>query len=108
MAFNQQLIDRIRVALINTKNVEERKMFGGYFFLVNGKMCVSVRGDDMMVKIDHKDYEAALAEPGTHPMIKRNGPVIGSVFIENMELTNEAVFQKWINKALEHNNSNVK
>lgn len=102
MAFDATLIERVRVALASTPNVEERKMFGGYFFLVNDKMCACVRGDELMVRIDPKDYEAALTEPGTRPMIKRGRQIIGSVFIASSELANERTFQKWIDRALAH------
>jgi TfoX/Sxy family transcriptional regulator of competence genes len=103
MAYDQALIERVREALAGKEDVEEHKMFGGYFFLINGKMCACVRGDELMVKIDHKDYEAALREPGTRSMIKHDRPIIGSVFIESSQLADEMAFQKWIDRALKHN-----
>ncbi len=103
MAYDQKLVERVRIALADKGEFEERKMFGGYFFLGHGKMCVCVRGDKLMVRIDPKDYEAASQEKGTQPMIKRNGPIIGSVFIDGSVIEDEEQFQKWIGRALAHN-----
>jgi len=40
MAFNEKLGERIREALSEIKNVEEKKMMGGLTFTVNDKMCL--------------------------------------------------------------------
>ena len=40
MAFDETLAARIRDALARTKNVEERKMFGGICFLLDGNLLV--------------------------------------------------------------------
>jgi TfoX/Sxy family transcriptional regulator of competence genes len=105
MTYDQKLVERVRIALAGKGEFEERKMFGGYFFLGHGKMCVCVRDDKLMVRIDPQDYEAALQEEGTQPMIKRHGPIIGSVLIDGSVIDDEEQFQKWINRALAHNAS---
>ncbi len=103
MSYDQKLVERVRMTLAGKGEFEERKMFGGYFFLGHGKMCVCVRDDELMVRIDPKDYEAAMQESGTHPMIKRGGPIVGSVFINSSVIEDEKEFQKWVNRALVHN-----
>jgi len=52
MAYNEKLADRVREALAHLPEVEEKKMFRGVTFMVNGKMCVSVSGDEMMCRFD--------------------------------------------------------
>ncbi len=42
MAFDEQLAERLRQALARKKGVEEKKMFGGVGFLLNGNMLVGV------------------------------------------------------------------
>lgn len=42
MAFDESLAQRIRVAIARKKNIEEKKMFGGIGFLLNGNMLVGV------------------------------------------------------------------
>ena len=52
MAYNEELADRVREALVDVPNVVEKKMFRGVTFMVNGKMCVSV-GDDEILSLIH-------------------------------------------------------
>lgn len=40
MAYDEILTDRIRKALVRKKGIEEKKMFGGIGFLLNGNMLV--------------------------------------------------------------------
>ena len=42
MAYSEALAERIRQGLARRKNVEEKKLFGGLGFLLNGNMLVGV------------------------------------------------------------------
>ena len=42
MAFDEALAERIRRGLARKKGIEEKKMFGGIGFLLNGNMLVGV------------------------------------------------------------------
>ena len=42
MAFDESLAERIRHALARKKGIEEKKMFGGIFFMKNGHTLVGV------------------------------------------------------------------
>jgi hypothetical protein len=48
MPYSIELAERIRkyVQAVPTIKVEEKKMFRGLAFLVNGKMCVNVSGEN--------------------------------------------------------------
>lgn len=63
MAFDQDLAERIRERLVRIKNVEEKKMFGGVGFLLNGNMLVGVWKDSLIVRLGPDEGEAALREP---------------------------------------------
>ena len=52
MAYNEKLTDRIRSALAGLPNVEEKKMFRGVTFMVDDKMCISVSGNELMLRLD--------------------------------------------------------
>ena len=47
MAFDEALAERIRQRLARSKNVEEKKMFGGVGFLLNGNLLVGVWKDSL-------------------------------------------------------------
>lgn len=40
MPYSETLAERIRQQLSRRKNVEEKKMFGGIGFMLNGNLCV--------------------------------------------------------------------
>ncbi len=42
MAFDEELAERIRRGLARKKGIEEKKMFGGTGFLLNGNMLVGM------------------------------------------------------------------
>jgi len=40
---NTELTERLRAALTGLPRVEEKRMFGGTAFMVNGKLCITAR-----------------------------------------------------------------
>jgi TfoX/Sxy family transcriptional regulator of competence genes len=63
MAFDDTLAARIRTALSQKKGVEEKKMFGGIVFMLNGNMLVGVWKDSLIVRLGDEQAEEALLEP---------------------------------------------
>ena len=52
MAYDEDLANRIRELLATEKGVEEKRMFGGLAFLINGNMSVAVSGHGgLMVRV---------------------------------------------------------
>ncbi len=42
MAYNERLAERIRGYFKRRKGLEERRMFGGLCFMLNGHMCCGI------------------------------------------------------------------
>lgn len=103
MAYNEKLANRIREALQDLPDVEEKKMFSGLAFLVNGKMCVNVSHDEMMCRIDPEKHEEALSKRGSRTMEMNGRSYIGYVKIAEEGLKTKKEFDYWINLALEFN-----
>src|SRR5258708_703884 len=81
MAFNELLAGRIREALAHLPDVVEKKMFHGICFMVNGKMCLCVRLDDMLCRIGPHKYGDALEMNHCRPMIHNGRTMTGFVFV---------------------------
>src|SRR5262250_3581143 len=62
MAFSEALVERIRQALARKRGVEEKKMFGGVGFLLNGNMLVGVWKDSLIVRLGPEEGDEALKE----------------------------------------------
>jgi TfoX/Sxy family transcriptional regulator of competence genes len=103
MAYNTKLANRIREALAHLPDVEEKEMFRGVCFMVNGKMCVCVSGDEMMCRIGESQVEAALENNYVRQMIMRDRPAKDYVFISEEGYHKQADFDHWIKLALNFN-----
>ncbi|MGH2451613.1 MAG: TfoX/Sxy family protein [Candidatus Limnocylindria bacterium] len=68
MTYDDQLAARIRSLLASRADVSERKMFGGLTFMVAGKMCCGVHGDELIVRLDPQREDDALTDPHARPM----------------------------------------
>lgn len=105
MAYNEALANRIREALLKIPNlprVEEKKMFGGLAFMVDGKMCVGASWtDQLLFRIDPSKSDEALKRKGAKPMVMRGKPMAGYVYVNDEGLKDD--FDYWLNLALEYN-----
>jgi hypothetical protein len=103
MAFNEQLATRIRTALTSLPDVEEKKMFHGICFMVNGKMCLCVRQDEMLCRIGPYKYNETMEMNHCRPMIHNGRTMTGFVFVSNEGIRRKKDFEYWVNLALEFN-----
>jgi TfoX/Sxy family transcriptional regulator of competence genes len=103
MAFNERLANRIREALAHLPNVEEKKMFHGICFMVNGKMCLCVRLDEMLCRVGPGKYGEALEMSHCRPMIHNGRTMTGFVFVSEEGIRKKKDFEYWVEVALEFN-----
>jgi TfoX/Sxy family transcriptional regulator of competence genes len=103
MAYNEKLADRIREALSHLRKVEEKEMFRGVTFMVNGKMCVSVSGDEMMCRFDPALQETVAEKNGFRTMIMKGREYKGYGYISQEGIKSKKDFDYWINLCLEFN-----
>jgi TfoX/Sxy family transcriptional regulator of competence genes len=103
MAYNDELTNRVREALADLPNVEEKKMFGGVGFMLNGKLCFGVESEELLCRIDPDLQEEVAEMPRVKPMIKGNQTMKGYVFVHEDVLKNQKDFDYWINLALQYN-----
>jgi TfoX/Sxy family transcriptional regulator of competence genes len=104
MSYNTKLADRVRETLAHLPDVEEKEMFRGVCFMVNGKMCVCVSGEELLCRIGADAMEAALDENGVRQMIMaKNRPAKDFVFVGEEAFQRQADFDKWIKLALDFN-----
>lgn len=103
MAYNEILADKIRQALAHLSVVEEKKMFGGLAFMVNGKMCLTVGADRMMCRIDPTLHEEAVEKEGCTTVVMKGRDYKGYVYIDAESLHKKSDFDYWVSLALAFN-----
>jgi TfoX/Sxy family transcriptional regulator of competence genes len=100
---NESLASRVRAALASTGRVEEKRMFGGLAFMVDGKMCVTVGKDRIMCRIDPDVHDEAVKRAGCEPMVMRGKELRGYVRVGEQALRSPAAFDRWMRLAIDYN-----
>ena len=100
MAFDESLARGIRDALARKKNIEEKKMFGGVGFLLNGNMLVGVWKNSLIVRIGPEVYEDVLLEPHVTEFDITGRPMKGWVLVEPEGVEDDEQLKNWIQQAV--------
>jgi TfoX/Sxy family transcriptional regulator of competence genes len=105
MAYDEDLADRIRVAVGRSVNstglVTEKRMFGGLAFLLGGHMAIAASGQGgLMVRVDPGQTESALEEPHAGPMVMRGREMDGWLRVEAAGVKSDDDLQRWVDRGL--------
>jgi hypothetical protein len=105
MAYNTQLADRVReyLAQFPELDIEEKKMFRGLAFLINGKMCINVSGENLMCRFDPDQTQFLADRTGFLPMIMKGKEYKGYCYVEPRGFTTRKNFEFWMNLCLDFN-----
>ena len=101
MAYSEALARRIRHRLAGTRHVEEKKMFGGIGFLLNGNMCVGVWKESLVARVGPESYADALQKPFVGEFDITGRAMKGWVLIAAEGMEDDSQLQDWIQVALE-------
>ena len=103
MAYSEELTNRVRKALADIPNVEEKKMFSGITFMVNGKMCITVGNDRIMCRIDPAIHEKVIERKGCRTVIMKGREYRGYVYVSEEGMKTRKDFDYWVSLALDFN-----
>lgn len=99
MAYDEELADRVRHVL-GPRDPDEKNMFGGLAFLLDGNMAVGVLGEDLVARVGPDAEEASLALPGARPMDFTGRPMKGWIFVESGAIAEDHELGSWIDRSL--------
>jgi TfoX/Sxy family transcriptional regulator of competence genes len=100
MAFNETTAERIRQGLARRKNIEEKKMFGGIGFLLNGNMLVGVWKESLIVRLAPEQGEDALLEPHVKEFDITRRAMKGWVLVDPGGIETDDQLNGWIQRAI--------
>jgi TfoX/Sxy family transcriptional regulator of competence genes len=103
MPYNEKLLNRIREALAHLPDVEEKKMFRGITFMVNGKMCVSVSGEELMCRFDPALQDEVAEKTGFRTMVMKGRNYNGYGYVSEDGFKKKRDFEYWIDLCLDYN-----
>ena len=105
MAYQEQLADRLRIALDPALPLEERRMFGGLIFLFAGRMLCGTSGEDFMFRVGAGKMAEALSQPGARPIqLGDRAPMSGFVWVQASDVAGETI-DRWPHWCLENQQS---
>jgi len=101
MAYDEDLADRIRELIAAQPGVEEKRMFGGLAFLINGNMSVAVsaRGG-LMVRVPPDETEKLLAREHVEPMVMAGRESRGWLRVALDGVKTKRQLQSWVNRGV--------
>lgn len=104
MPGNEKHTDWVREMIAQKEtNIEEKKMFGGLCFMVNDKMCVGVKKERLMFRLDPGLFDEVIEKEGCRPMEMQGRIMKGYVFVDADVLNTKKELAYWVNLALEFN-----
>lgn len=72
MPYNQDLAAKVRNALVQYPDVEEKEKMGGLSFMRNGKVCVRIQDDDLLIRCEPDETEELLTKTGARRYTMRS------------------------------------
>jgi hypothetical protein len=99
MAFDEDLAARIRDQLASRKGIEERRMFGGAAFLLDGNLLVGVWKDSLIARLGEEPGDEALLEPHVRPFDITGRPMRGWVLVGPEGVEDDDQLAGWIDRA---------
>ena len=94
---------RLRESLAGVQKVEEKRMFRGVTFMVNGKMMASAGDDRFMFRIDPELHGEAVEKEGVTGVVMRGRSYKGYVRVQEDAVATKRELDYWVKLALDFN-----
>ncbi|MCA6426094.1 MAG: TfoX/Sxy family protein [Cytophagales bacterium] len=105
MAYDTNLADRVReyLAEIPRIDIKEKEMFNVLNFMVNGKTCVCVSGENLMLRFDPSRQEELSEKDGYETMLTKGKEYKGYCYINPNGFKDRKDFEFFLNLCLDYN-----
>ena len=92
-----ELAERIRAVLDYRPGHTEKKMFGGYGFMLNGNMVAgAMKSGNLLLRVGPERHELALERPGTSAMHQGGRDMVGFVEVAPDFVDTEETLGTWL------------
>ncbi|AFR51325.1 MULTISPECIES: TfoX/Sxy family protein [Gordonia] len=97
MAYDEDLAYRIRALLATECGLDEKAMFGGLAFLINGNMAVAAsRRGGILVRVAPEETAGFLEYPHTRPMVMSGRETRGWLRVDDAGIATDRQLSRWI------------
>ena len=101
MAYDLELAKRIRAKIAGLPTLEEKKMFGGVGFLLNGNLACGVNKDRMIVRVDPNKHAELLTRAHVHPFDITGKPMKGWLIVEPEGHKTDKQLSAWVKEGVD-------
>ena len=100
MAYDEDLAERVRLAMAAVPDLVERKMFGGLAFMAGDHMACGVARDQLMLRLGPELAAKALERPHVRRMDMTGTPMRSVVLVGPAGVRDDAALQGWVDEAV--------
>lgn len=101
MAYDKGLAQRILEVLEDESELEEKKMFGGVCFLINGNMACGVYKDYLIVRVGLDGYQEALSKPHVKEFDITGRSLKGWVMVSEEGYAEDEALSEWVSRGVD-------
>ncbi|MEM8960659.1 MAG: TfoX/Sxy family protein [Acidobacteriota bacterium] len=96
MAYDEAVAERLRVILLERRDIEEKRMFGGVAFMLDGNMLIGVNRDEIMARVGLEQFDDALERPHARVMDFTKRPMKGWITVEPDGFASDDDLRGWV------------
>ncbi len=100
MAYDEGLAQRVRELLEEKPEFNEKKMFGGVCYLLNGNMACGVLNKDLIIRVGPEKYEDSLKLPHTRKFDITGRPMKGWVMVSYEGHESDEDLFEWVQRGI--------
>lgn len=100
MAYDTELAQRVRELLADQPGLDEKVMFGGIGFMLQGNMACGVHGQGLIVRVGQERYAEALQAQHTKVFDLTGRPMKGWVVVTPEGLGSDEVLAGWVGQGV--------
>lgn len=102
MPTNEALLEAVRGYVAPLGDIVEKRIIKGIGFMWRGNLLCGVSGDQLLVRVDEKNYERWIAATGAEPMIMGSREAKGWIYLDQAVVGTQAGLSKWVDRAIEY------
>jgi len=102
MAYDEGLAQRVREVLSDFLGYEEKKMFGGIGFLLQGNMACGVIREDLIVRVGAENYSEALLRPDVELFDMTGRAMTGWVIVKEPGYRKDSNLNDWVDQGVSY------
>ena len=100
MASDPKTLERVRRLLKGRRVVEKRMVGGSLGMMVQGKLCISVGADRILLRVDKAERLKLLKKSGARAMKMGGKTLTGFIFVDPPGYRTDAQLKAWIRQSL--------